>query len=191
MVRAGIAKMKAAGADVMLMNPQYAPAMLQHKRYRNTLHVLDAVAYAEDVPLFPRFAIMRHWAEDGRMRLNVMLTKDRLHMTDVSYDCLARQVAASIDGLAGQSPSKRARPARPRAEALLAKLAERPAVARHGAAHHHQHEEAAIVAAARAPRRLDKDGRGLVVPCDRDRRGWRRLVRCVGGMTPGRAEPAA
>ncbi len=98
-VRAGIAKIKAAGADVMLMNPQYAPAMLQHKRYRNTLHVLDAVAYAEDVPLFPRFAIMRHWAEDGRMSLTVMLTKDRLHMTDVSYDCLARQLAASIDGV--------------------------------------------------------------------------------------------
>jgi lysophospholipase L1-like esterase len=103
-VRVGIAKLKAAGVDVMIMNPQYAPAMLQHKRYRNTLHVLDAVAYAEDVPLFPRFAIMRHWAEDGRMSLNVMLTKDRLHMTDVSYDCLARQIAASIDGLAGHQP---------------------------------------------------------------------------------------
>jgi lysophospholipase L1-like esterase len=99
-IRAGVARIKAAGADVMIMNPQYAPAMLRHSDYRHMLHVLDAVAYAEDVPLFPRFAMMRHWAEDGLMPLNVMLTRDRLHMTDMSYDCLARQVATTIDGIA-------------------------------------------------------------------------------------------
>jgi lysophospholipase L1-like esterase len=98
-VRAGIDRIKAAGADVMLMNPQYAPAMLQHEHYREMLRELDAVAYAEDVPLFPRFAIMRHWAEDGRMPLGMMLSPDRLHMTDVSYDCLAREIGASIDGI--------------------------------------------------------------------------------------------
>ena len=70
-VRAGIERIKKAGADVMLMNPQYAPAMLQHYHYRDMLHVLDAVAYAEDVPLFPRFAIMRDWAEEGRMPLEL------------------------------------------------------------------------------------------------------------------------
>lgn len=103
-IRAGIERMKASGADVMIMNPQYAPAMLQHGRYRDMLHVLDAVAYAEDVPLFPRFAIMRHWAEHGLMPLSVMLTRDRLHMTDVSYDCLARQIATAIDSVARRQP---------------------------------------------------------------------------------------
>jgi acyl-CoA thioesterase I len=99
-LRAGIERLKAAGADVMLMNLQYAPAVLRHPHYRDMLHVIDAVAYTEDVPLFPRFAIMRHWADEGRMPLNVMLGRDRLHMTDVSYDCLARVIAASIDGIA-------------------------------------------------------------------------------------------
>jgi acyl-CoA thioesterase I len=99
-VRAGIDRIKAAGADVMLMNPQYAPAMLQHEHYREMLRELDAIAYVEDVPLFPRFAIMRHWAEDGRMPIGTMLNGDRLHMTDASYDCLARQIGASIDELA-------------------------------------------------------------------------------------------
>jgi lysophospholipase L1-like esterase len=99
-VRAGIARIKAAGADVMLMNPQYAPAMLQHEHYREMLRQLDSIAYNEDVPLFPRFAMMRHWAEDGRMPLGAMLSRDRLHMTDVSYDCLARQLGASIDAIA-------------------------------------------------------------------------------------------
>jgi len=99
-VRAGVVRLKAAGVDVMLMNPQYAPAMLQHEHYREMLRVLDAVAFEEDVPLFPRFAIMRHWAEEGHMPLGTMLSADRLHMTDASYDCLARQVGASIDGIA-------------------------------------------------------------------------------------------
>jgi acyl-CoA thioesterase I len=103
-VRGGVERMKVSGADVMLMNPQYAPAVLQHPHYREVLHVLDAVAYAEDVPLFPRFGMMRHWVEDGRMPLGMMLTRDRLHMTDVSYDCLARQVALSIARLAEHPP---------------------------------------------------------------------------------------
>jgi acyl-CoA thioesterase I len=99
-LRAGIERMKDAGADVMLMNLQYAPAVLRHPHYRDMLHVIDAVAYTEDVPLFPRFSIMRQWADQGRIPLNVMLGRDRLHMTDVSYNCLARQLAASIDGAA-------------------------------------------------------------------------------------------
>jgi acyl-CoA thioesterase-1 len=104
-VRAGVARIKGAGAEVMLMNPQYAPAVLRHPRYRAVLRVIDRVAYVEDVPLVPRFALMRQWAEDGRMPLNIMLTRDRLHMTDLSYDCLARQVAAEIEEAAAPEPA--------------------------------------------------------------------------------------
>ncbi len=96
----GIRRIREAGADVMIMNLQYAPAMLQHPRYRDMLHVLDAVAYADDVSVFPRFAMMRHWADEGLMPLGLMLARDRLHMTDASYDCLARQVASSIEAAA-------------------------------------------------------------------------------------------
>src|SRR5579864_8300441 len=65
--RRGIQRLKAAGADVLLMDLQYAPAVLVHSEYREMLHVLSSVARSEDVPLFRRFAMMRHWAEDGRM----------------------------------------------------------------------------------------------------------------------------
>ena len=94
--RRGIGMIKKAGADVLLMDLQYAPAVLVHPGYREMLHVLSGVARSEDVPLFHRFAMMRHWAEDGQMRVPVMLAVDRLHMSDASYDCLARQVARSI-----------------------------------------------------------------------------------------------
>ena len=94
--RRGIGMIKKAGADVLLMDLQYAPAVLVHPGYREMLHVLSGVARSEDVPLFRRFAIMRHWAEDGQMTVPVMLAVDRLHMSNASYDCLARQVARSI-----------------------------------------------------------------------------------------------
>jgi acyl-CoA thioesterase-1 len=94
--RQGIERVKSAGADVMLMDLQYAPAVLLHARYREMQHMLAGVARSEDVPLIRRFAMMRHWAEDGQMTLPLMLAGDRLHMSDASYDCLARQVARSI-----------------------------------------------------------------------------------------------
>jgi len=94
--RRGIGMIKRAGADVLLMDLQYAPAVLVHPGYREMLHVLSGVARSEDVPLFHRFAVMRHWAEDGQMTVPLMLAVDRLHMSNASYDCLARQVARSI-----------------------------------------------------------------------------------------------
>jgi acyl-CoA thioesterase I len=94
--RNGIERLRAAGADVMLMDLQYAPAVLLHPRYRDMLRLLAAVADSEDVALVRRFGMMRQWAEDGRMSLGVMLAADRLHMSDTSYDCLAQQVGRSI-----------------------------------------------------------------------------------------------
>jgi acyl-CoA thioesterase I len=94
--RRGIGMMKKAGADVLLMDLQYAPAVLVHPGFREMLHVLSGVARSEDVALFHRFAVMRHWAEDGQMTVPVMLAVDRLHMSDASYDCLAREVGRSI-----------------------------------------------------------------------------------------------
>src|SRR5579862_4257578 len=95
-VRAGIAQIKQAGADVVLMDVQYAPAVLLHAHYRDMERALWATAHVTGVPLFRRFALMRDWAEHGNMKMSVMVGPDRLHMTDTSYDCLARQLNASI-----------------------------------------------------------------------------------------------
>lgn len=95
-VRAGIAQIQRAGADVILMDMQYAPAVLAHARYHEMEHALWVTARATGVPLFRRFALMRDWAENGHMKMSVMVGPDRLHMTDASYDCLARQLSASI-----------------------------------------------------------------------------------------------
>jgi acyl-CoA thioesterase I len=106
----GIARIRATGADVMLMDLQYAPAVLLHARYREMLLVIAAVARSEHVPLVRRFAMMRHWSEDGAMTLPAMLAPDRLHMSDLSYDCLARQVARAILAARNEPVTVAARP---------------------------------------------------------------------------------
>ncbi len=95
-VRAGVFEMRRAGADVMLMDLQYAPAVLAHPRYREMERALRATAAAAGVPMFHRFALMQDWAERRQMTMAAMISRDRLHMTDQSYDCLARQLSASI-----------------------------------------------------------------------------------------------
>ncbi len=39
---------------------------------------------------------MRDWTEHGNMKMSAMVAADHLHMTDASYDCLARQLSGSI-----------------------------------------------------------------------------------------------
>jgi lysophospholipase L1-like esterase len=95
-VRAGIAELRQAGIDVMLMDLQYAPAVLTHPHYRAMEQALEATARAGGVPLFQRFALMRDWTERGNMKMSAMIAADHLHMTDESYDCLARQLSGSI-----------------------------------------------------------------------------------------------
>ena len=61
----GVAALQKAGADVVLMNPQYSPrteTMISAPPYLDNMRV---VAQQHDVPLFDRFAIMRHWNDSG------------------------------------------------------------------------------------------------------------------------------
>jgi lysophospholipase L1-like esterase len=94
-VRTGIAQLHEAGADVILMDLQYAPAVLTH-RYRAMERALLATAKAAGVAVFQRFALMRDWTERGNMKMSAMVGSDHLHMTDASYECLAKQLSGSI-----------------------------------------------------------------------------------------------
>jgi acyl-CoA thioesterase-1 len=95
-VRAGISQLHQAGADIIIMDLQYAPAVLTHPGYRDMEHALWATAKSTGVALFHRFALMRDWTEHRNMKMSAMVSADHLHMTDASYDCLARQLTASI-----------------------------------------------------------------------------------------------
>jgi hypothetical protein len=65
----GVVTMQAAGADVVLMNLQYSPRMETMITVAPYLDNMRVSAEQHDVPLFDRFAMMRHWNESGTFDL--------------------------------------------------------------------------------------------------------------------------
>lgn len=96
LIHQGIVRLKAAGADVVLMDVQYAPAILDHDVYREMQETIAAAARADGVPLFRRFDIMRAWDRSGSLPMKAVLYRDNLHMNDLGYGCLARVLADDI-----------------------------------------------------------------------------------------------
>lgn len=66
---AGVKTLQDGGADVVLMNMQYSPrteSMIALNSYADNLRW---VAQNREIPLFDRFAIMKHWSELGTFDL--------------------------------------------------------------------------------------------------------------------------
>ena len=100
----GIKRLQAAGIDVVLMSPQYAPSF--NRQRRNLLHVeaIRSAARETGVAVFRRFEIMQYWLSSGQMTLDEMLSPDGLHHNDLSYGCIANQMAALINHATRQRP---------------------------------------------------------------------------------------
>lgn len=95
-VRRGVRRLKAARADVVLMNPQFAPMVLAEPAHRRLIEATHALANDLKVGLFRRFSVMRHWVSSGRYRMEDIVSRDRLHMNDTSYACIAKLLADSV-----------------------------------------------------------------------------------------------
>lgn len=95
-VRSGIARLKSAGIDTVIMDAQYAPAVLSHPRYHEMERALALLGKEEGVPVFRRFALMRHWVEAGQLDFAALLSPDSLHLNDLGYECVGRMIADSI-----------------------------------------------------------------------------------------------
>jgi hypothetical protein len=62
-------------------------------------HALDLISTAakqENVDLFHRFALMRHWHEVNDMPFETFVSTDGLHMNDWSYSCIGKALADAI-----------------------------------------------------------------------------------------------
>jgi lysophospholipase L1-like esterase len=102
----GINLARAAGIDVMLMEPQDAPRVAAKSSSHAFIRQLRLVSQSERVPMVMRYEIMAHWISTGQFVMADMINPDGLHMTDASYHCLGRVVAAMI---ARQAPATFAR----------------------------------------------------------------------------------
>jgi len=92
----GLARLKATGADVVLIDPQYAPKVIAKPNVEGMVSLIATAAKAEHVCLFERFAMMRRWHETERMPFEAFISADGLHMNDWSYACLAKWLGAAI-----------------------------------------------------------------------------------------------
>lgn len=57
---------------------------------------LTAAAKREDVDLFPRFNVMKHWSEVDHMAFERFVSPDGLHMNDWGYACMAKGLGVAI-----------------------------------------------------------------------------------------------
>ncbi|MGE0715450.1 MAG: SGNH/GDSL hydrolase family protein [Alphaproteobacteria bacterium] len=99
-LREGVARIKAIGADVILMDPQYAPKVLAKPIAPAVLVATDMVARETGAGIFRRFDIMRHWVQGGVLTFPVILDPDQLHLNDRGYGCVAGALAEAIVGAA-------------------------------------------------------------------------------------------
>ena len=92
----GIEQLKAMGADVVLIDLQYAPAVLAKSETTAMVEQIALTAKEENVDLFHRFAVMRDWHETRHLGYDVFVAPDELHMNDWGYACWAKLIGAAI-----------------------------------------------------------------------------------------------
>ena len=100
----GVVALQEAGADVVLMNPQYSPrteTMISAPPYLDSMRV---VAQQHDVPLFDRFAIMQHWNESGEFDL--FSTFHGIELAKRVHDCLGRALSRFVIDAAHVNPDQ-------------------------------------------------------------------------------------
>jgi acyl-CoA thioesterase I len=92
----GLLRLKATGADVVLIDPQYAPRVVAKPNCNGMVSLISAAAKAEHVGVFHRFKLMRHWHLVEHLPFETFVSADGLHMNDWSYACLAKALGMAI-----------------------------------------------------------------------------------------------
>ncbi len=89
-------RLRAAQADVILIDMQYSPAAAAVIDFAPYLEALHIVSESAEVPMFDRFAAMRAWTEEGQIDLDAA-SGDHHHAQAVrAEDCVAAGLTALI-----------------------------------------------------------------------------------------------
>jgi lysophospholipase L1-like esterase len=96
LIRQGIERLKATAADILLIDPQYAPMVIARPQAQRMVDLIGFEAHEEGAGVLRRFALMRGWHEVRHMPFGDFVSPDGLHMNDWGYDCIARQLANAI-----------------------------------------------------------------------------------------------
>jgi lysophospholipase L1-like esterase len=104
-IRDGIARARKVGADVVLIDPQFAPKVIAKPRVGDAIDLIGITGKLADVSVFHRYELMRRWRVIDGMTFADFISPDGLHMNDWSYACVARALAAAIAEAATKRPS--------------------------------------------------------------------------------------
>jgi lysophospholipase L1-like esterase len=103
LVEEGITLIQAAGADLVLVDPQYSPRVNERAESASKMvKLLGKVAELRHVGIFPRFEVMRDWHERQAIPIDNFVIADGLHMSDWGYACFAQLLADDIIRSVGQ-----------------------------------------------------------------------------------------
>lgn len=102
-LNAAVAKLRAAGIDVLLVNMQYSPrtdALIGEGPYAEAM---QWVAQQQDVPLFDRLGVMKYWNQAGVFDFSA---SGRNQLAERVHDCIGKLLAAIIIENAGLKANK-------------------------------------------------------------------------------------
>jgi lysophospholipase L1-like esterase len=103
MVEDGVARIQAAGADLVLVDPQYSPAVnAKPESASKMVGLLHKVAELRHIGIFPRFEVMRDWHEKQAIPIESFVISDGLLMNDWGYACFAQLLGDDIIRSVGQ-----------------------------------------------------------------------------------------
>ena len=87
---------KATNADIVLIDPQYAPKVIRGAGASSIIAMIAETARGSNVNLFRRYELMRRWREVEQLAFDKFISPDELHMNDWSYACVARALGTAI-----------------------------------------------------------------------------------------------
>ena len=95
-IHEGLLRLKASGADVVLIDPQFAPRVIAKAEIEGVVSLIATLAKQDNVDLFRRFAVMQNWREASGIPFETFVSPDNLHMNDWGYGCVAKILAGAI-----------------------------------------------------------------------------------------------
>jgi lysophospholipase L1-like esterase len=103
LVEQGTERIQEAGADLVLVDPQYSPKVTERAESASQMvKLIGKIAELRHVGFFPRFEVMRDWHEKQALPIDSFVIADGLHMNDWGYACFAQLLGDDIIKSVGQ-----------------------------------------------------------------------------------------
>jgi acyl-CoA thioesterase I len=97
-VKAGVAAARAAGIPLVLVDPQFTLKNPDPERYERFVKMVDDIGTSDRVPVLSRYTMMKRFASKSASTIQLLLSRDGLHMNDLGYRCLAHALAEALEG---------------------------------------------------------------------------------------------